>query len=516
MAAAASARPAYRQAGFIFGGYSMSVRKMMGVAGVLAVFLLVINVARADLSNSVAYLQSHANNPWVTMALAGAGTAPDTTYLKTLSRTSATDYEASILALTAAGKDPRTYTSEDLIAKLNGFAQANQIGDPKLLNDDFFGVLALISAGVSAADATVAGSVNFIIANQQADGSWSYATDAAYSDPDMTAAAVMALRAAGRSSSDPVITKAVTFLKGIQNSNLNSSSEAWAVSALYSAGENPSTAHLQSLIGSDGKITDSYSDSFAPTGTAYAVVALSGKYYPIGTIAAAPAGVSAKYLIQGSAGTICIGSIQSITAMDIVKNSSTVCGFTYHIKDTSFGPYLDQIGNDVAAGSSGWLYAVNGKAPSVGAGDYKLTEGDGVIWYFGPFDMTIPVMPTTTGIELSATIDPAATQQPLADSVGFEIDLKKIAFGSLRPGSVGTAQFVLKNTGTQPMQFLSSVTGDALFRDYLQLAGALWRQFSLLLGAGQSSTVQAKLPVPASYGSGAKSGTITIWATPAN
>ena len=491
---------------------------MIGVAGVLAVFLLVIVLigpfsARADLSSSVTYLQAHGSNPWVTMALVAAGQTPDATYLKTLSRTSATDYEASILALSAAGKNPRTYASEDLIAKLKSFVQSNQIGDPKLLNDDFFGVLAFVSAGVSASDATVADSVNFIIAHQQTDGSWSYATDAAYSDPDMTAAAVMALRSAGKSSSDPVIAKAVVYLKSVQNSTLNSSSEAWVVSALYSASENPTTTHLQSLMDNEGKITDSYSDSFVPTGTAYAVIALSGKYYPVGIVPTqTPQGVLAKYLIQGSTGTICTGNIQSVTAMDIVKNASTVCGFTYHIKDTSFGAYLDAIGNDTAAGSSGWMYAVNGKAPSVGAGDYQLVAGDAVIWYFGPFDAPIPTMPATSGIDLTATITPAGDVSGETDSIGFEIDLKKIAFGSLKPGSVGTAQFTVRNTGSQPIQLLSSVTGDEIFRNYLQLANASWRQFALLLGSGQNSTVQARLPVPASYPIGTKTGMITLWA----
>src|SRR3990167_6591152 len=102
----------------------MSMRKMMGVVSVLAVFLFFGNSVRADLSNSISYLQANASSPWVTMALVSAGQTPDVTYIKSLSRSSATDYESHILALTAAGKDPRTYANEDLIAKLKSFAQS--------------------------------------------------------------------------------------------------------------------------------------------------------------------------------------------------------------------------------------------------------------------------------------------------------------------------------------------------------------------------------------------------------
>lgn len=535
------------------GTKTMSVRRIMSALAVVAVFLFSSQfvgplAVRADLDPSLTYLQAHASNPWVTMALVVAGQSPDTEYIKTFSRTSPTDYETSILALTAAGKNPRTYASEDLVAALESFEQQNQLGDPSLLNDDIFGILALVSAGIPAPDAHVTNLASFIESHQNSDGGWGYTTTGG-SDTNSTSAAIMALMASGKSSSDATVTKAIVYLKNTQNddggfpydpsqsysSSSDSSSDAWVISAIYRIGQDPSSwlknsktplDHLRSLIDPTGfahyQTPSDAATSFTPVSTAYAVIALSGKYFPVGTMASAvaqqPAGVLTHYLIQGNAGTICIGKISATTALDVVKNASIMCGFTYSVVDSSYGAYLKQIGNDAASGSSGWLYAVNGKEPSIGAGDYQLMENDQVIWFFGAFDASVPSMPATIGVDLSTTIISGSVITPsLADSVGFEVDVSKLAFGSLKPGSVGTAQFTAHNMGTQPIKILGSVTGDGIFRNYLELSNAPWRQFSLVLASDQRNVVRTILPIPAGYiSTGTKTGTLTFWATLAN
>ncbi len=511
----------------------MGVRKVVAVWIGLAVFLLLTPWhSRADVVPSVTYLEAHASNPWVTMALAATGQSPDITYLKTLARSSTTDYESSILAITAVGKDPRTFIGDDLIAKLESFSKEHQLGDIELLNDDIFGILAFSSSGMAPSNQYISDSVQYLRSHQLPNGGWGYATTAG-SDTNTTAAAIMALRSAGVPATDPAILTAISYLKSTQNpdggypydpsqaysSASDSSSDAWVISALTSVGEHPSLTHLTSLIDPQGfahyTSLEDAPTSFTPVSTAYALIALSGKFFPVGIWSAPQASeASVTYRIAGSTSILCAGQIQVRTALDVVKKASTECGFTYNIKDTSFGAYVQQIGNDAAAGSSGWLYAVNGKEPSIGAGDYLLASGDTVIWFFGPFDAPVPSIPPSSGIDLSASVLPATTPR---DALGFEIDTKALAFGSLKPGSIGTAQFTVRNIGTQPFRLVGSVTGNEIFRNYLQLGNLLWREYSMTVAPAATSTIQAKLPVPATYAqAGDKSGILTFWITTTN
>jgi hypothetical protein len=59
--------------------------------------------------------------------------------------------------------------------------------------------------------------------------------------------------------------------------------------------------------------------------------------------------------------------------------------FYYHLTQSSFGTYVDQIGRYAAVGTSGWTYKVNGVSPPVGADKYVLREGDRVLWYWATF-----------------------------------------------------------------------------------------------------------------------------------
>src|SRR3990167_7065703 len=121
-------------------------------AGLFWWFVAVPSVAAADTALAGAYLQDHLNSPWVTMALVALGENPDTTYLQSAEGSTAIDLEAPILALTAAGKNPYTYPETDLIAALKAFYFEGQLGEKDMLNDDIFGILALVSAGVPGAD----------------------------------------------------------------------------------------------------------------------------------------------------------------------------------------------------------------------------------------------------------------------------------------------------------------------------------------------------------------------------
>ncbi len=62
--------------------------------------------------------------------------------------------------------------------------------------------------------------------------------------------------------------------------------------------------------------------------------------------------------------------------------------FHYHVTQSSFGPYVDQIGRHPAGGANGWTYKVNGVSPPVGADKYELKDGDRVLWYWATFGST--------------------------------------------------------------------------------------------------------------------------------
>lgn len=349
------------------------------------------------------------------MALASVGEISDADYLKTTVGTKAIDLEAPILALTSVGKDPRTFPDENLIAKLKSFHKDGQIGDPLALNDDIFGILALTSAGESADDQIVEASKKFILDHQNTDGGWSYALGAA-SDTNTTAAAIMALLETGAQKTDPAVAKAVVFIMAAQNPDggfpydpksqwgtaSDASSDAWVISAINKLEENPADTvwtkngknprdHLLSLQKASGFFEyqqEGGEDSFTPVATSYAVIALSGKYYPVKKIVSSPA-PAVSYRIEGKTGQICAGAVSIFNPLNLVKIAAPECGFTYHIKDTNFGQYLDQIGEDQAAGMNGWIYKINAASPDVGAADYVLKDGDGVLWYYGDFNWKV-------------------------------------------------------------------------------------------------------------------------------
>lgn len=367
-------------------------------------------LAHGDVSSAITYLKSKDPNPWISMALSSAGENPNVDYLKTFSGTKATDYEPAIMALAAAGKDPRNFPNENFITKLKSFHAQNQIGDNNLLNDDIFGILALVSAGEPTSDQVIQDAKNFLINHQNSNGSWSFAIGS-NGDTNTTAMAIMALSEVGLTKTDEKILKALDYLKNAQNSDggfpydpqsswstsSDASSDAWVISALNKIGESPSTwqknsqspiDHLNTLATDSGYYQfqeGSAEDSFSSVTTAYAVVALLNKSYPVGKISA-PSYPQVSYRIAGSVRDLCAGEVNAPNPLELVKIIADDCDFTYSVKQLSFGPYLEGIGSDLAQGMIGWLYFVNSTSPQVGAVDYQLEAGDDVLWYYGDFN----------------------------------------------------------------------------------------------------------------------------------
>jgi hypothetical protein len=92
--------------------------------------------------------------------------------------------------------------------------------------------------------------------------------------------------------------------------------------------------------------------------------------------------------VEGKSQTI-FGATQprasATTALDALESASIGGEFYYHVQLTGFGPYVDQIGRNAAAGFAGWAFKVNGVSPPVGADKVELKDGDVVLWYWANF-----------------------------------------------------------------------------------------------------------------------------------
>jgi energy-coupling factor transport system substrate-specific component len=195
---------------------------------------------------------------WATLGLAAAGRAPATVrragrspadYLAGIApRLRDTgDLERTILALAAAGVSPRRAGGVDLVRRLLARRRADgSFGG--YVNLTAFAVLALRAAGRPAGDRAVRGAVRWVARQQNRDGGFGFSRRGAPSGVDDTAGALQALVAGGRRATRTV-RRAAAFLAARQNADgglplqpggaSNAQSTAWAVQGLLAAGREP-------------------------------------------------------------------------------------------------------------------------------------------------------------------------------------------------------------------------------------------------------------------------------------
>ncbi len=169
----------------------------------------------------------------------------------------ATEWETRILALVAVGENPSSVNGANFVQNLEGFYTGGQIGDACALNDDIFGLLALVASGNLAGSTVKQGALDFIISHQDANGgfSWSAPGCAWYeTSSDMTAAAIQSLQAAKNNGMtnaglDTAIANAKTYLLTTQNGDggfgvygSDTDTTGWALMALNVLGEQSATA----------------------------------------------------------------------------------------------------------------------------------------------------------------------------------------------------------------------------------------------------------------------------------
>jgi len=200
------------------------------------------------------------------------------------------DVARTILALEAAGADPRDFGGENLVDRL--LAQRRQNGSYQgWPATSAYAVLALRSAG--AIDATAA-TLDWLRKVQGKDGGWGNEPGDP-STPEITGAALQVLTP-GSGASD----LALGYLRSAKRSNggfspgnnlaANAQATAWAAQGLLAAGKDPasfgsgqsSLAYLRGLQAPDGHFLQAPGQEASPVWvTADAIVPLAGAHLPI-------------------------------------------------------------------------------------------------------------------------------------------------------------------------------------------------------------------------------------------
>jgi hypothetical protein len=413
---------------------------------------------------------------WVTMAIASAGQDPHFWRKSSPSSSSSivdyliknrgqvdtnrvTDIAKFILAMTSAKENPRNIGGSDYVSTLLNKEKNGQFGDITMCNDDFWAIMALLSAGIPSNSPQIQNSRSFIKNHQNADGGWSWQVGGP-SDADDTAAAIMALIASGEDKNSPVIAKAVNYLKSQLDSSggficegvANSASDSWVLMALSAANIGPSSSdwvkdgvnpvsHLIRCQNLDGSFSWRIGEGGNPWWTAYAIPALLGRPYPLTPGELYPqAYVRVEYVnatiwrgwveILPSTEVTAYNSkkvytIQGGCVLAILDRASRLGGFTYQVSDQWYptGLYVDSIGGYKAEGAYGWMYRVNYTLGQVSVDKCKINPNDRVLIYWG----TLGVRP------LKVEVEPAevplgkpftATVTFLDDSTGKWIALK--------------------------------------------------------------------------------------------
>ncbi|TCP53835.1 S-layer family protein [Tumebacillus sp. BK434] len=160
---------------------------------------------------------------WTTAAGQNGVTWREADLKKNLNITDATtDFESTLLGALAAGKNPRAYGRRDLVQAVVSAQQDNGkfadtiygFGDD-LLNPHLYGIISLYAAGVEIPNKQKA--ADYLLSKQHADGGFNWSNGNPRSDADVTAMALIAMKALGLEQSHASVQKALGYLKQIQS-----------------------------------------------------------------------------------------------------------------------------------------------------------------------------------------------------------------------------------------------------------------------------------------------------------
>ena len=447
---------------------------------------------------------SLAVSSWAVMAITASEEDPNdwtnggvsiVQYLKNNAATlsSSNDYSRFILSMVAAGEDPTDINNIDLVSTLESFYDGSQFEDPALLNDDYWAVMALISAGISEDDNKIQNTVTFIKTNQNPnDHGWSWGVGSD-SDVDSTAAAIMALIAADEPETSIHITNALSYIKSKQTDSggfdswgfgTSAETDAWAIQAIIAAGQDPTGTvwirngntpldDLLSFQNPDGSFND-YNPAPSAWTTSYAIPAMLGKPYPT------TKGARVDIRLEGQSATLWNGTV-FVTSSEIIESTpnpgtihyyskptiigaldtaSRIAGFDYTVDYTYGLAYVTEINGEASSGMNGWLFRVNDYTTGAYSADgFILNEATtpspphySILWYYGGWeDKVLRISTDRTNINPGEAFTASVTYLDPTDESGAWLPLKDVtvyADSNYLTDSSGQVTITLSNSGT--------------------------------------------------------------------
>lgn len=100
------------------------------------------------------------------------------------------------------------------------------------------------------------------------------------------------------------------------------------------------------------------------------------------------AAVTVKVRVEGKTRTLYAPTEVTVTAstpLEALEQASLLGELYYHLTQSSFGTYVDQVGRYGGTGSAGWVFKVDNASPPIGADKVQLKDGDTVLWYYADF-----------------------------------------------------------------------------------------------------------------------------------
>jgi Domain of unknown function (DUF4430) len=81
-------------------------------------------------------------------------------------------------------------------------------------------------------------------------------------------------------------------------------------------------------------------------------------------------------------------TVDATNPLQALQEAAVLGEFYYHVTQSAYGSYVDQIGLYPGAGDSGWAFKVDNASPPVAADQVTLKDGDTVLWYWATFGST--------------------------------------------------------------------------------------------------------------------------------
>jgi prenyltransferase beta subunit len=237
---------------------------------------------------------------WAMMGLRAAGVAPGGVHRsggrtaiaflasKAGSWSNAYDIERGILGIVAARRNPSAFAGRNLVAALRGKIGSHG-GIGSAANSTYWGVLALRAAG----SPVPARTLSYIRSRRHRSGGYAWSISAA-PDSNDTAAAVLALHAAGVGCGNVAIRRGIAYLGSAQASShgyallpgsaADSQSTSWAIQARHACGLRNARARRWLLARQLPSGAYNYQPGTTITPafvTAQVLPAVHGRWYPI-------------------------------------------------------------------------------------------------------------------------------------------------------------------------------------------------------------------------------------------